>query len=119
MARKVCFQGNFEASLKTYDRGDKIYKDEYELDRAITFALMGNEKEAKNIINSELAKKDKKIVSSSNIANAYYYIGEYDNALKYLEMAIEEKDSQLSFSIFPENGKNYLIIKNSMRFEIA
>ena len=105
LGKSYAFKGNFEASLKTYDRGDKIYKDEYELDRAITFALMGNEKEAKNIINSELAKKDKKIVSSSNIANAYYYIGEYDNALKYLEMAIEEKDSQLSFFYFSREWK--------------
>ena len=75
------------------------------MDRAITFALMGDKKKAKSILNTELSKKDKKIVSSSNVANAYYYIGEYDNALKYLEMAIEEKDSQLSFFYFSREWK--------------
>ena len=53
----------------------------------------------------QAGSKDKKIVSSSNVANAYYYIGEYDNALKYLEMAIEEKDPQLSFLYFSREWK--------------
>jgi len=94
------FKGNFEAAFETYKRGDKFYQGRYELDKAITFALMGNKKEAISILNTELLQKDKKIVSSSNIANAYYYIGDYDNALNYLKMAIEEKDSALPFLYF-------------------
>ena len=83
LGQSYAFKGEFEASLESYSRGNKIYKEKYELDRAITFALMGDKKKAKSILNTELSKKDKKIVSSSNVANAYYYIGEYDNALKY------------------------------------
>ena len=70
------------------------------MNKAITFALMGDKKEARSILNAEILQKDKKIVSSSNIANAYYYIGDYDKALNYLQMAIEEKDSKLSFLYF-------------------
>ena len=105
LGQSYAFKGEFEASLESYSRGNKIYKEKYELDRAITFALMGDKKKAKSILNTELSKKDKKIVSSSNVANAYYYIGEYDNALKYLEMAIEEKDPQLSFLYFSREWK--------------
>ena len=105
LGQSYAFTGEFEASLESYSRGNKIYKEKYELDRAITFALMGDKKKAKSILNTELSKKDKKIVSSSNVANAYYYIGEYDNALKYLEMAIEEKDPQLSFLYFSREWK--------------
>ena len=94
------FKGNYEAAFGSYKRGDKFYQGRYELNKAITFALMGDKKEARSILNAEILQKDKKIVSSSEIANAYYYIGDYDNALNYLEMAIEEKDPQLSFLYF-------------------
>ena len=70
------------------------------MNKAITFALMGDKKEARSILNAEMLQKDKKIVRPSDIANAYYYIGDYDNALNYLQMGIEEKDSGLSFLYF-------------------
>ena len=94
------FKGNFEAAFETYKRGDKLYQGKYQLAKAITFALMGNKKEARSILNAEMLQKDKKIVRPSDIANAYYYIGDYDNALNYLQMGIEEKDSGLSFLYF-------------------
>ncbi len=94
------FKGNYEAAFGSYKRGDKFYQGKNQLNKAITFALMGDKKEARSILNAEILQKDKKIVSSSNIANAYYYIGDYDKALNYLQMAIEEKDSKLSFLYF-------------------
>ena len=94
------FKGNYEAAFETYERGDKFYQGQYDLDKAVTFALMGNKKEAISILNAEILQKDRKIVASSDIANAYYHLGDYDNALNYLEMAIEEKDPQLSFLYF-------------------
>ena len=94
------FKGSFEAAFETYKRGDKLYQGKYQLAKAITFALMGNKKEARSILNAEMLQKDKKIVRPSDIANAYYYIGDYDNALNYLQMGIEEKDSGLSFLYF-------------------
>ncbi len=94
------FMGNFDAAFETYKRGDKLYQGKYQLDKAITFALMGNKKEARSILNAEILQRDKKIVHPSNIANAYYYIGDYDKALNYLQMGIEEKDSRLSFLYF-------------------
>ena len=94
------FKGNYEAAFETYKRGNKFYQGKYQLDKAITFALMGNNKEAISILNAEMLQEDRKIVASSDIANVYYHLGDYDNALNYLEMAIEEKDSQLSFLYF-------------------
>ena len=35
------FMGNFDAAFETYKRGDKLYQGKYQLDKAITFALMG------------------------------------------------------------------------------
>ena len=99
------FKGNFEAAFETYKRGDKLYQGKYQLAKAITFALMGNKKEARSILNAEMLQKDKKIVRPSDIANTYYYIGDYENALNYLQIGIEEKDSGLSFLYFSNEWK--------------
>ena len=48
------FKGNYEAAFGSYKRGDNFYQGRYELNKAITFALMGDKKEARSILNSEI-----------------------------------------------------------------
>ena len=70
--------------------------------------------ESEKILNSELDRSESKIVSSSGIATAYYFLGNYDKTFRYLNFAIEEKDTWLTYNLYRYNFDK---ISNDGRFK--
>ena len=77
-------------------------------------SLMGNKIESEKMLKSELDRSESKIVSSSGIAAAYYFLGNYDQTFKYLNFAIEEKDTWLTYNLYRYNFDK---ISNDGRFK--
>jgi serine/threonine-protein kinase len=89
--------GDYDAALKAIEKGDGLYLGEYQLLKARILASRGDVSEAKLILDEEIKKKDIDLISSTEIAKVFYDINEDIKALDYLEMAIEEKDPQLTY----------------------
>ena len=89
--------GDYDAALKAIEKGDGLYPGEYQLLKARILASRGDVSEAKLILDEEIKKKDIDLISSTQIAKVFYDINEDIKALDYLEMAIEEKDPQLTY----------------------
>ena len=112
--------GNFKEAKDAYSRGDKIYSQRFEIEKSIMLSLMGNKIESEKILNSELDRSESKIVSSSGIAAAYYFLGNYDQTFRYLNFAIEEKDTWLTYNLYRykfdkiSNDGRFKDIKNIM-----
>ena len=77
-------------------------------------ALMGNKIESEKLLNFELGRAESKIVSSSSIAAAYYYLGNYEQTFRYLDLAIKEKDPWLTTNF---NRHSFDKIVNKEKFK--
>ena len=89
--------GDYDAALKAIEKGDGLYLGEYQLLKARILASRGDVSEAKLILDEEIKKKDIDLISSTEIAKVFYDINEDIKALDYLEMAIEEKDPEITY----------------------
>ena len=74
------------------ENGNRLYPGEYQLAKAKILAMMGNHKEARDTLNQEIKRKESDVISSTNIAQVFYLLGDHDQALNYLKAAIDEKD---------------------------
>ena len=88
---------DYNAAFKALKKGDELYPGEYQLLKAEVFANKGDSTEAKKILEEEIKKKDSDLISSTEIAKVFYVLNEDVKALDYLEMAIEEKDPNLTY----------------------
>ena len=106
--------GNFKEAEDAYSRGDKHYNERFEIEKSIMLALMGNKIESEKLLNFELGRAESKIVSSSSIAAAYYYLGKYEQTFRYLDLAIKEKDPWLTTNF---NRHSFDKIVNKEKFK--
>jgi tetratricopeptide (TPR) repeat protein len=60
-----------------------------------TYALAGQQTEARSIISQLMERRAQGYVPASALANIHIGLGEYDEALKWLEAAYEERDVYL------------------------
>ena len=60
-------------------------------------AMLGRRDEARRKLREAIANRNKVYVASVNIAIAYVYLGETDEAVKWLEIGYTEKDPALAF----------------------
>ena len=77
-------------------------------------ALKGDRLESEKILISEIDARGSKIVFASSIAGAYYYMGKNEEAFKYLNEAIEEKDPWLTLNFTRFNYEN---VANDAKFK--
>jgi serine/threonine-protein kinase len=106
--------GDYDAALKAIEKGDGLYPGEYQLLKARILASRGDVSAAKLILDEEIKKKDIDLISSTEIAKVLYNINEDTKALDYLEMAIEEKDPEITYL---HVNFDWNRISNSQRFK--
>jgi TolB-like protein/Flp pilus assembly protein TadD len=75
-------------------------------------AQLGNEAEARKLLGQAMAQRDSKYVSPGTIATVYTHLGEYDEAIDWLYVAVDEFDS----FIFNLNYPDFDALRSKPRF---
>jgi hypothetical protein len=75
-------------------------------------AQLGNEVEARKLLGQAMAQRDSKYVSPGTVAIVYTHLGEYDEAIDWLYVAIDEFDS----FIFNLNYPDFDALRSEPRF---
>jgi TolB-like protein/tetratricopeptide (TPR) repeat protein len=75
-------------------------------------AQLGNESEARKLLEQAMAQGDSKFVSPGTIAIVYTHLGEYDEAIDWLYVAVDEFDS----FIFNLNYPDFDALRSEPRF---
>ncbi len=75
-------------------------------------AQLGNEAEARKLLEQAMAQRDSKFVSPGTIAIVYTHLGEYDEAIDWLYVAVDEFDS----FIFNLNYPDFDALRSEPRF---
>jgi len=75
-------------------------------------AQLGNEAEARKLLEQAMAQRDSKYVSPGTIAIVYTHLGEYDEAIDWLYVAVDEFDS----FIFNLNYPYFDALRSEPRF---
>lgn len=75
-------------------------------------AQLGNETEARKLLEKAMAQRDTKYVSPGTIAIVYTHLGEYDEAIDWLYVAMDEFDS----FIFNLNYPDFDALRTEPRF---
>jgi adenylate cyclase len=66
------------------------------------YAHLGNETEARNLLEKAMAQQESVFVSPGTIAIAYTHLGEYDQAIEWLYRAVEAYDSWIFNLSYPD-----------------
>jgi adenylate cyclase len=75
-------------------------------------AQLGNEAEARKLLEQAMAQRDSKFVSPGTIAIVYTHLGEYEEAIDWLYVAVDEFDS----FIFNLNYPDFDALRSKPRF---
>jgi len=75
-------------------------------------AQLGNEAEARKLLQQAMAQRDSKFVSPGTIAIVHTHLGEYDEAIEWLYVAVDEFDS----FIFNLNYPDFDALRSEPRF---
>jgi len=75
-------------------------------------AQLGNEVEARKLLGQAMAQRDSKYVSPGTVAIVYTHLGEYDEAIDWLYVAVDEFDS----FIFNLNYPDFDALRSEPRF---
>jgi TolB-like protein/Flp pilus assembly protein TadD len=75
-------------------------------------AQLGNEAEARKLLERAMAKRDSEYVSPGTIAIVYTHLGEYDEAIDWLYVAVDEFDSFM----FNLNWPDFDALRSEPRF---
>jgi TolB-like protein/tetratricopeptide (TPR) repeat protein len=75
-------------------------------------AQLGNEAEARRLLGQAMAQRDSKFVSPGTIAIVHTHLGEYDEAIEWLYVAVDEFDS----FIFNLNYPDFDALRSEPRF---
>ena len=79
---------------------------------AAQHAQLGNEAEARKLLEQAIAQRDSKFVSPGTVAIVYTHLGEYDEAIDWLNVAVDEFDS----FIFNLNYPDFDALRSESRF---
>ena len=65
-------------------------------------AQLGNEAEARKLLEQAMAQRDSTFVSPGTIAIVYTHLGEHDEAIDWLNVAVDEFDSFIFNLNYPD-----------------
>ncbi|HEY2101916.1 MAG TPA: protein kinase [Chthoniobacterales bacterium] len=92
-------KGNFADAIALYDKAAEVTHFPSS-GLAITYARMGRQMEARNILTQLLQAREKRYVSAPLIAAVYVAFGEKEEAFRWLERAFEEHSGILQWIAF-------------------
>ncbi|UCF79156.1 MAG: hypothetical protein JSW03_02565, partial [Candidatus Eiseniibacteriota bacterium] len=91
-------RGMYEEALSQLEKEKRIIKQwnsSTEAWTAVSYVRMGQRKKGRRVLDQMLEKSREMYVSAFHIAQVYIELGENDEALKWLEKAMEERDPWL------------------------
>ena len=106
-------KGELESALQEFKKGEEHRPGVYKAAIAGVLGAMGQTKEAREILDQQILRKESQIVSSTHLAEAFYQLGDHDKALQYFEIAINEKDPSIPYFYA---GCNWVPLFDDSRF---